>query len=39
MWITLLIVTTIISCLAGIGCAYWLLEKRLTTQAQNYNRP
>ena len=38
MWITLLIVTTIISCLAGIGCAYWLLENRLTKQAQNYNR-
>ena len=37
MWITLLIVTTIISCLAGLGFAYWLLEKRLTKQAQNYN--
>lgn len=37
MLITLYLVTTIISCLAGLGFAYWLLEKRLTKQAQNYN--
>ena len=38
MLITSLIISTILSCLAGIGCAYWLLEKRLKKQSKNYER-
>ncbi len=38
MLITSLIISTILSCLAGIGCAYWLLEKRLKKQTQNHER-
>ena len=38
MLITLFIVTTIISFLAGISCTYWLLENSLKKQVQNYEK-